>query len=451
MIVDRHTLSDLGVIPDGPEPSMLALFGGTWTPPGRVRLRELLTTPLSSAQAIRERQQALRELLPALPDLANPTWAALVVAVRDYLDSRFVPMPAGKLQNWRVRLLYPGVTSQLGTGVRATADLILLASHVGARLRQLQPHAPDLAKIAAALERPSVDPALQRILPLPDRRDSSYDVTRHDAALRGACRDAVEDLLAAARELDALQAMAATVQRPGWSLPDIADGAASTLSFEGLRHPLLPDGVDNDLQLGEHRLLFLTGPNMAGKTTLLKAVGLAVHLAHCGMPVPARAATIPVFDRLHAALTVRDSVVRGESYFLAEVRRVAGLVEPVAAGERVLALLDEMFKGTNVLDASDATALVCAGLASSPAGCFLVASHLSELAGVLSELPAIGMKQMEVMAGARGPEATYRVRDGVSRQRLGMRLLEREGVVNTLARLRAGGRSGEREETAANR
>lgn len=435
MIVDYHTLTDLGVTAADAEPSLFSLIDGTWTEQGRVRLGELLRIPLSTADAIRERQHALRRLAPLVPQLRGPYWAELLPAVRGYLDSRYEAMPANRVANWRVRRRYADLATRLGIGVRATSRLMELAASAAVRVRHSGRDSPVLTKIADDLDAPTREPALAPVLAVPGGDDGRFAVTRHDSALRVRYRPLLDAMVAAVGELDALQAMALANLRPGWSVPEIDEGETATLRMEDLRHPLLPDGVANDVVMDAHRVLFLTGPNMAGKTTLLRACGLAVHLAHCGMALPARVARIPVFDRLHGALTVRDSIERGESYFLAEVRRVAALVDRVAAGERVFGVIDEMFRGTNVLDATDATALVCRGLARATSGCFLVASHLSELAESLALHPAICAKQMEVVPDAQGPRPTFRLRAGVSRQRLGMHLLEREGVVQMLSRV----------------
>lgn len=139
--------------------------------------------------------------------------------------------------------------------------------------------------------------------------------------------------------------------------------------------------MPNDLPLAANeRVLFLTGPNLAGKSTLLRAIGIATYCAHLGMAVAARIARIPLHDRLIVSITVRDSLQRGESLDLAEIRRVRAVVEAVERGDAVVAIFDEVFRGTNIKDATQATSLLVDGLAKALHGTFVIASHFADVA-----------------------------------------------------------------------
>ncbi len=92
----------------------------------------------------------------------------------------------------------------------------------------------------------------------------------------------------AVAQLDAYCSLAIASDQLGGTLPTIATERAKSLVFEGLRHPMLPTGVPNAVELNhEERVLFLTGPNMAGKSTLLRALGIALYTAYLGMAVAA--------------------------------------------------------------------------------------------------------------------------------------------------------------------
>ena len=113
----------------------------------------------------------------------------------------------------------------------------------------------------------------------------------------------------------------------------------------------------------------------------------------------------------------------------------------VASGETVIALLDEAFRGTNVTDALEAMRLLVDGLAHAPTGLFVLASHLTEIARERCDHPHVSLWCMQVDPnddpGTAGVRFTYAFRRGVSEVRLGMRLLDREGVVTLLAAIRA--------------
>ncbi len=173
---------------------------------------------------------------------------------------------------------------------------------------------------------------------------------RHGAALRG--------WMVALGRTDALSALAGLSHaHPDWAFPDIAgppDGPPR-LEAGGLGHPLLdPEiAVRNDVGLGPPgSLLLVTGSNMSGKSTLLRAIGANVILAGAGGPVCAEAMSLPAVD-LRTSMRIRDSLEEGISYFMAELERLKTVCD--AAGEAteerpVLYLLDEILQGTNTAE-----------------------------------------------------------------------------------------------------
>lgn len=150
-------------------------------------------------------------------------------------------------------------------------------------------------------------------------------------------------------EVEALSAFAGlSFDEPGFAWPEIAQGPAC-FSAQGLGHPLLPDRsrVANDVTLGEPgRALLVTGSNMSGKSTLLRAMGINAVLALSGAPVCARELRLsPLLVR--SSLKISDSLARGVSHFYAEVARLKGVLDATEGGEAVLFLLDEILHGTN--------------------------------------------------------------------------------------------------------
>ena len=121
---------------------------------------------------------------------------------------------------------------------------------------------------------------------------------------------------------------------------------------EALGHPLLPDVscVRNDIQLNQgSRFYLISGSNMSGKSTLMRAIGLNTVLAQAGAPVRAQALRLSRLS-VCASLSVVDSLLNGKSKFMAEVDRLRQTIETAMAGEPVLFLIDEIFSGTNSPD-----------------------------------------------------------------------------------------------------
>ena len=172
----------------------------------------------------------------------------------------------------------------------------------------------------------------------------------HGAALRG--------WMVALGRADALSALAALAHaHPDWAFPEIADGHSAGpphLEAKGLGHPLLvpEDAVRNDVSLGPPgSLLLVTGSNMSGKSTLLRAIGANVILAGAGGPVCAEAMTLPNAD-LRTSMRIRDSLEEGISYFMAELKRLKAVCDAASAASArpVLYLLDEILQGTNTAE-----------------------------------------------------------------------------------------------------
>ena len=154
-------------------------------------------------------------------------------------------------------------------------------------------------------------------------------------------------------ELDVLGALAETAAREGYVRPTMTHGFG--LDLVRCRHPvverMLPRGtfIPNDVHFDEAaRVILLTGPNMAGKSTILRQAGLAVIMAQAGAFVPAEAATLGVVDRVFTRVGASDNLGRGQSTFLVEMAETSAIVH--GATNRSLVLLDEIGRGTSTYD-----------------------------------------------------------------------------------------------------
>jgi DNA mismatch repair protein MutS len=163
----------------------------------------------------------------------------------------------------------------------------------------------------------------------------------------------LQALAAAVAALDVLAGLAETASRQGYVRPRLHDGFE--LEIRGGRHPVvetaLPAGqfVPNDVVLGEEaRVMILTGPNMAGKSTILRQTGLIVLLAQIGSFVPAASARVGIVDRLFTRVGASDDLARGRSTFMVEMSETAAILH--GASRRSLVLLDEVGRGTSTWD-----------------------------------------------------------------------------------------------------
>src|SRR6266581_4519587 len=175
-------------------------------------------------------------------------------------------------------------------------------------------------------------------------------------ALRRRVADAigrVQGTAAVLAGLDVWSALADVAHHQGYVRPEVNDGF--TIALEGSRHPVVERMmareafIPNDVLLDVWgRVILLTGPNMAGKSTLLRQVGVCVLLAQMGAFVPARRALVGVVDRLFTRVGASDNLVRGQSTFMVEMSETSAILHGATA--RSLVLLDEIGRGTSTYD-----------------------------------------------------------------------------------------------------
>ncbi|HEX9705913.1 MAG TPA: DNA mismatch repair protein MutS [Gemmatimonadales bacterium] len=163
----------------------------------------------------------------------------------------------------------------------------------------------------------------------------------------------VQATAAVIAQLDVWAALAELAQRDDYVRPEVNDGYG--IDLEASRHPvverMMPREafIPNDVRLDESgRVLLVTGPNMAGKSTLLRQVGQCVLLAQAGAFVPARRAVIGVVDRLFTRVGASDNLVRGHSTFMVEMSETSAILH--GATRKSLVLLDEIGRGTSTYD-----------------------------------------------------------------------------------------------------
>jgi len=164
----------------------------------------------------------------------------------------------------------------------------------------------------------------------------------------------VRDWFVALGEFEALASLATLAyDNPSWTLPEVSE-SAKRLEACKLGHPLLPDRtrVANDVEVGPAgTLLLVTGSNMSGKSTLLRAIGVNAVLAQAGAPVCAERLVMPPVA-LATSMRIRDSLEHGVSSYMAELMRLKEIVDLASAfenqgGRTLLYLLDEILQGTN--------------------------------------------------------------------------------------------------------
>jgi DNA mismatch repair protein MutS len=242
-----------------------------------------------------------------------------------------------------------------------------------------------------------VTPALkeheERVLTAAERIESRerelFDALRAEA---GAEIARLQRIARTVAELDVLATLADVAAREGYVRPTISD--SFELEIAAGRHPvverMMPRDkfIPNDLRLVEDaRVIILTGPNMAGKSTVLRQIGLIALMAQAGSFVPASAARIGVVDRIFTRVGASDNLVRGQSTFMVEMSETSAILHTATA--RSLVLLDEIGRGTATYDGVSIAWAVTEHLHDA-IGCKTVfATHYHELTQLADELTAL--------------------------------------------------------------
>ena len=436
MKLDTQTLRDLEIFEaeDG-EQTLFDYCNFTRTQGGASVLRQRMENPFSDAAQIRDTQSAAafinanREIFRQMP-------GAYATSRVEHYQKEILPVvhgtsliefSAGALSTW---INHERHYSSIARGVHSTCGYL-------GRLRRfafqesLDAAEGSLAamvnEIREQLRRPGLDA-------VPDRVSATrlFRIMRLDQRMRLAEQQTVKRLLQLTYELDALVSMADAIREHQLTMPDVISGPVGLFADE-LIHPFLSDGVPNPVELDQNsRVLFLTGPNMAGKTTYIRAVAIAIYLAHLGMGVPASAMRFVPVERLFTSISLHDDLRRGVSYFRAEALRAKAIAASVADGHKVIALMDEPFKGTNVKDAMDASLAILTRLAEKQDCLFVFSSHLIELCDQLQQSGSVTGCYFEADESRDTLQFDFRLRPGVSSQRLGLRVLKEEGVFDLL-------------------
>jgi DNA mismatch repair protein MutS len=215
------------------------------------------------------------------------------------------------------------------------------------------------------------------------------------------------------------------IARYGFQFPAFQE---TGFTIEGLYHPLVKNAVRNDLAASRNVIL-LTGPNMSGKSTLLKSVSLCVYLGHQGLAVPASKASMPFFSTISVAINLTDSIVSGYSHFMSEIVALKNVLEDAVANKKCFAVFDELFRGTNIEDALEISTSTIRGLVKFKNGLFLISTHLHQLKN-MEEIRNgdVATCYIECSLHDNIPAFTYKLKEGWSDLKIGRILFEKEGL-----------------------
>ena len=431
-IADKQTTDDLNLLGKYKPGSVYSLFNTVKTRGGERLLDEMFRSPLTDHQAINRRSDIFR-YLSAKP-AAFPFTGQQISLVEDYLGmggSSYGLATAMSLL--RLRLLEAAVNDKrygvIREGVEATVGFLQACRDF---IRQFDvAEAPEQLKEKWTMAGAILDDhRLNRVLD--DPRLNRLTALHH--LFVNVLRDDLARLLGILYHLDLYIAVSRTAVEKGFSFAHALPAEDYVVHALDLRHPCLDKAVGNPVLLDRHRnVVFLTGANMAGKSTLMKSFGIALYLAHMGFPVAARDMVFSIKDGIYTSINVPDNLSLGYSHFYAEVQRVKTIAESVGNSKSLLVIFDELFKGTNVKDAYDATLAITAAFAEYRNCGFVISTHIIEVGEVLREkYNNLQFAYLPTVMEGKIPRYTYKVTEGITSDRHGMMIIEQEGILDII-------------------
>ncbi len=434
--MDVQTYGDLSVF-GGSESnfSLFALFKKTKTVGGRERIEGLMRNPSNSLEELQHRTAAIAFFSKSAIELQiNHDQFDLILHYLNY--------DRGHLRGTVLDSFFPWLSNRVKSnqhyyvvqvGIKYLLVLLKYAQEFATQL--IDSSAPNrLLEIAAQMSNILAKDSLRYAVSRTAKKNFSfYQLGKLDSLFRRENKLVILDLLQLFYELDVFETLAKVAKEREFCLPSYADHENTTVSISGLFHPALTAPIKNDLEINDqNNLTFLSGSNMAGKSSLLKSAGTAVYLAHLGFPVPASHMQTVVFNGLITTINLADMIENGLSHYYSEVMRVKKIASLLTERKRMFIILDELFKGTNARDAFDASLLVVNGFAAIPNSVFIISSHITELADEL-KAENIAFSYLEHLIIDEKPKFTYQLKAGVAKDGIGMYFIEKENILGLLA------------------
>jgi DNA mismatch repair protein MutS len=435
MQIDQYTYLDLSIFHPEEEYSVFHRLNFTRTIGGKEYLMRYFRQPFDNVEKIRETQRIIQLILERLDQWPMGISNGTMLVIDRFYDYQLDPLPesANIITAYTYRILhspdYSLVNFSIGhfaDFVRTLKELIALfdGTDVPKKMQQLLERARKLLNYEI----------IHEIAKRP--KEQKYEVAEtvyYGYYFHTIFKPASEVLLEIYSQFDAWYSMAMAVKTFHLQFPDFVDSEDPYFEAEGLYHLLLQQPVPYDVKMNiDSNFIFLTGANMAGKSTFIKSIGLNIFLAHIGLGVPAKSMTLSLFDGILTNINVTDNLAKGESFFYNEVQRIKNTVVRINDGRKWLVLIDELFKGTNIQDAMKCSTTVIRGLINIRHALFVLSTHLYEIGEDLRSYPNISFKYFETLANEHELEFSYQLKDGISNDRIGYLILQREGVVEIL-------------------
>ncbi|MBS1589380.1 MAG: hypothetical protein JST52_07170 [Bacteroidetes bacterium] len=437
MQTDKTTLQDLSFIRSGGE-DIFQLMDHTVTQAGREALRLHLLNPPQDYETLQSVQAVVRYFVLHSDAWSNIISNGTVILLEQFFETAdHIALPPSGLElvlgSFFQKILNKDQYTFTQFSISHLADFVRGCNQFAALLSESD--LPELLRQNIQTIKDELEKHIlaQEIADLP--KDTPYaKLVRIAYRARRELKSMVYRLIKIYALLDCWHSMAVATVSNRWNFPALMPSAEILLSGTALFHPLLQQPIAYNIHFDSARnFLFLTGANMSGKTTFMRTLGVASLLAHLGMGVPAASFQISFMEGIVTNMHIEDNLILGESYFLAEIKRMKQTAEKIQSPKTHIVLMDELFKGTNVHDAYECTKAVVQRLLLHKNHIMVLSTHLYEVAQEFNHRKEISFQYFETDLSHQGDyRFTYQLKDGISNDRIGYRILLQEKVLELL-------------------
>jgi len=443
-IIDKQTLNDLGIFSHKKDMSVYAIYNNARTRGGSQILEEMFFNPLDSYELIRRRATLIDYFQRT--ESGFPFRSTWFDAAEFYLSNtdertRIVVDPSvakGESLQHKFRKMMKTDTEfeQAESGMVSLIAIVNTLDEFTQKMAedpQLKAVTVTLFKIREILRSPAFVPVIEA---KGKEKLTLEEAAFFDSLLRYDYHDKVRQILDYIYHLDVYISVAGIARERNFVRAEVLPVEANVMEMKGAFHPMLKSPVANDLTISaENNIVFLTGANMAGKSTFMKTFGICVFLAHVGFPVPAQSMRFSVRDGLFTTINLPDNLNQGFSHFYAEVRRLKRCAQSVNKWPNLVIIFDELFRGTNVKDAYDATVAVTEAFSQKKSCVFMISTHIIEAGEDLQKkCNNIEYVYLPTIMEGSVPRYTYRLEKGITEDRHGMIIIRNEGILDILGK-----------------
>lgn len=436
---DQQTLDDLNIFGKPGREAVFNIYNNTYTRGGSDILENMFLYPLADKDAINNRSRTIQYFsgvkLPFPVKTEYLSSAEIYLAMTDPRTK--LSMDHNNLgRKFNQLLSADGDYKSISKGMCAILEICHDLSVFLNEIRPAAQHTPYCREMEAITGLLNEEDIKREISGEKNPGKLPYEkAVQLDGLFRFKIKEKIMSLLSHVYRLDVYMSVAKVAAQRKYVFPVALDKQTHTVKLSQLYHPLVKNAKANNISITpDQHVIFLTGANMAGKSTFMKSLGIALYVAHLGFPVAAEKMEFSVRDGIYTTINLSDDLNAGNSHFYAEVLRVKKVAKELGADKNLFVIFDELFRGTNVKDAYDGTIAITEAFAERHNCMFVISTHIIEAGEVLkARCSNINFVYLPTVMEGNTPRYTYTLEKGITADRHGMIIINNERILEIIS------------------